>query len=135
MKADTPKEPTEINVSITAVKGTGFEVEKRRFGKKDIPDVYCKITVGDKQWKTKTIKNCLEPVWDETKCFCVQDEKVGVEVQVYDEDDGIADKDDFLGMASFPIGALLTSRNNALDLLDNDGKPTGCCLTLLCKKE
>lgn len=117
------------------MKGSGFQVEKRRFGKKDIPDVYCKFSVSHMEWKTKTIKNNLEPVWNETKCFSVEDDKVSVLVKVYDEDDGIADKDDFLGMASIPLSTLLDAGEKEMDLLSKEGSQTGCIITLLCKKE
>jgi Ca2+-dependent lipid-binding protein len=120
---------------LIAVKGTGFVVEKRRFGKNDIPDVYCKITVGGVTWRTKTIKNDLEPVWNESKSFCVENDKAGVQIQVYDEDDGVADQDDFLGMASYPVGTLLSSGTKDVVLLNKDGTPNGCIVTLKCAAE
>jgi hypothetical protein len=134
---DPPKVgSTEVRFCLTAVKGFGFKVESRRFGKKDIPDTYCMITVGDTmKWRTKTIKNDLAPVWNESQSCCVDNAKAMIQVKVYDEDDGIADKDDLLGMASLPVGTLVSSGTKDLDLLDEAGASTGCVVTLSCSAE
>lgn len=129
-------EPTEVRFCLTVVNGSGFQVEKSRFGKKDIPDVYCQIKVGDKlKWRTKTIKNDLAPAWNESQSCCVDSAKAMIQVKVYDEDDGIADKDDFLGMASLPVGTLLSLGTKELDLLDETGASTGCVVTFKCSAE
>jgi C2 domain len=136
-KVDAPTvKPSEVRFCLTAVKGSGFQVETRRFGKKDIPDVYCAITIGeDIKWRTKTIKNDLAPMWNESKSFCLDNGEAVIHIKVYDEDDGIADTDDFLGMASLPVGTLLSCGTKDLDLLNKDGTSTGCILTFKCSAE
>lgn len=65
-------------------------------------DPYAKLRVGNRQFKSKTIKENLHPVWKEVYEFVVH-EAPGqeLEMELYDED---TDKDDFLGKYNLDLG-------------------------------
>ncbi|XP_044073697.1 extended synaptotagmin-3 isoform X2 [Siniperca chuatsi] len=65
-------------------------------------DPYATIRVGNRHFKTKTIKENLNPVWKEVYEFVVH-EAPGqeLEVEIYDED---TDKDDFIGQYHLDLG-------------------------------
>ncbi|KAK2839528.1 hypothetical protein Q5P01_013268 [Channa striata] len=65
-------------------------------------DPYVKLRVGNRSFKSKTIKQNLNPVWDEVYEFVVH-EAPGqeLEMELYDED---TDKDDFLGRYNLDLG-------------------------------
>ena len=68
---------------ITVACGWGFVVEEHNglLQKDDIPDVYVKISLGDRTCKTKTIMNDCNPTFDETLDFLVsgRDQRVTIE--------------------------------------------------------
>ncbi|XP_056610122.1 extended synaptotagmin-3 [Triplophysa dalaica] len=74
-------------------------------------DPYTVLRVGNKQFKTKTIKETLNPCWNEVYEFVIH-EAPGqeLEVEVYDED---TDADDFLGRYSLDCGEV--KREKELD--------------------
>ncbi|KAK2906311.1 extended synaptotagmin-3 [Channa argus] len=65
-------------------------------------DPYVKLRVGNRNFKSKTIKQNLNPVWNEVYEF-VAHEAPGqeLEMELYDED---TDKDDFLGKYNLDLG-------------------------------
>ncbi|XP_037542236.1 extended synaptotagmin-3 [Nematolebias whitei] len=65
-------------------------------------DPYVKLRVGNRNFKTKTIKENLHPKWNEVYEFVVH-EAPGqeLEMELYDED---TDKDDFLGRYNLDLG-------------------------------
>lgn len=83
-------------VRITAVRGRGFKVQKKTFKKDDIPDVYIRMNFGQnkQKWRTSTIKDSVEPVWDESTTFALNDQDERLTIDVYDEDKGMGDSDD-----------------------------------------
>ena len=134
--AAEPEPPTPINsIVLTAVSGSGFEIERRKFGKDDIPDVYCKVTVGSscEPWQTETVKNDLAPVWNASKNFSIGNQDDVVCLEAYDEDKGIS-KDDLLGKATVSVRQLLEAGDEgvSLDLLSK-GESSGCCVVLRCQ--
>jgi Ca2+-dependent lipid-binding protein len=117
---------------VTAVKGHGFEVEKRALRKDDIPDVYCNVSLGGKLWRTSTIKNSLTPAWNESADFLLSDHDQIVSVHAWDEDTGALDGDDDLGIAKVTVGEILLAGKTAtLELLKED-KGTGAFVALHC---
>ena len=58
---------------ITAKSGRGFVIEKRIGFKDDIPDVYLKVKLGNKLWKTSVQKDNLSPIWNESADFLLSD--------------------------------------------------------------
>jgi hypothetical protein len=118
---------------VTAVKGHGFEVERRALRKNDIQDVYCNISLGGKLWRTSTIKNHLEPAWNESADFLLSDHDQIVTVHAWDEDSGALDADDDLGMAKVTVGEILLAGKRAtVELLQKEDKRTGAFITLHC---
>lgn len=71
-------------------------------------DPYTVLRVGNKQFKTKTIKGNLNPRWNEVYEFVIH-EAPGqeLEVELYDED---TDADDFLGRFSLDCGDVRKDR-------------------------
>lgn len=119
---------------ITLVRGRGFVVEKKTFGKDDIPDVYCNIKLGsEKVWKTPVIKNHLEPEWNETSDFLLCDNDQIVSLEAWDEDNGALDADDFLGIANITVGEILLAGKTIEVELQQDHKGTGAFVTLHCE--
>ncbi|KAI5107508.1 extended synaptotagmin-3 [Silurus meridionalis] len=71
-------------------------------------DPYAVLTVGNQRFKTKTIKETLNPKWEEVYEFVVH-EAPGqeLEVELYDED---TDKDDFMGRFNLDFGEVKKER-------------------------
>ncbi|KAK2850419.1 hypothetical protein Q7C36_009202 [Tachysurus vachellii] len=71
-------------------------------------DPYVVLTVGNQRFKTKTIKETLNPKWDEVYEFVIH-EAPGqeLEVELYDED---TDKDDFMGRFKLDFGEVRKER-------------------------
>ncbi|XP_041858479.1 extended synaptotagmin-3 [Melanotaenia boesemani] len=70
--------------------------------KKGKSDPYATLRVGNRHFKSKTIKNTLDPKWNQVYQF-VAHEAPGqeLEMELYDED---TDKDDFLGCYNLDLG-------------------------------
>ncbi|KAI1289811.1 Extended synaptotagmin-2 [Halotydeus destructor] len=70
-------------------------------------DPYCTIAVGEKEFKTPTIKNTISPKWN-FACEAIVHFALGQDIkfEVMDEDQG--SKDDFLGQASIHLDELMT---------------------------
>lgn len=130
---DTYHAPLGI-ARITLVGGQGFVEEKKSFGAVDVPDVYCRTTVGCcDEWKTSVIKNNMAPEWNESADFLFTDHQQIIQVEAWDEDTGALDADDFLGQAKVTVGELLL-RGRTMDMpLLIDKKETGASLTLSCE--
>ncbi|KAG9349382.1 hypothetical protein JZ751_027825 [Albula glossodonta] len=71
-------------------------------------DPYAVVRVGNSQFRSKTIKENLDPSWNEVYEFVVH-EAPGqeLEVEVFDED---TDKDDFLGRFKLDLGDVMKER-------------------------
>jgi hypothetical protein len=121
-------------VRVTAVKGRGFNIQKKRLKRDDIPDVYCKIMFGSspKVWRTATIPNNTTPAWNESSDFLLSDHGQIISIEAYDEDKGSRDADDRLGSARIAVGKLLLA-GGIMDVeLQQAGTPTGEFITLRC---
>ena len=123
-------------IRLTVVKGSGFQIERRRLKKADIPDVFLKILVGtvNKCWETSVISNSTEPEWNESAAFLFSGNTDVVTVEAYDKDSGRRDGDDFLGSGQVTVGKLILSGGKMDLLLQEDGKPNGAVVTLSCEK-
>ncbi|XP_027008331.1 extended synaptotagmin-3 [Tachysurus fulvidraco] len=75
---------------------------------KGTSDPYVVLTVGNQRFKTKTIKETLNPRWNEVYEFVIH-EAPGqeLEVELYDED---TDKDDFMGRFKLDFGEVRNER-------------------------
>lgn len=117
---------------LTMLHGTGFVVEERNFLQSaDIPDCYVVASMGNAKHRTATIKDDLNPVWDETIDFLLCDFDQVIHMDVIDEDGGPLDPDDFLGAADVTVGqVLLQNGQTTIELLDEGGKPTNARITV-----
>jgi len=129
---------------IELLSGEGFQVQDATWiRKRDIPDVYCLVSMGHDSWRSPTVKDSTTPVWksvdDErghataaSTDFLYSDHNQVVSVHAYDEDNGPLDSDDDLGSAQFTIWQILLEgkRDVCVDLMREDGTKTGATLTL-----
>eukprot|EP00743_Colponemidia_sp_Colp-15_P006197 GILK01006664.1.p1 GENE.GILK01006664.1~~GILK01006664.1.p1 ORF type:complete len:1102 (+),score=210.12 GILK01006664.1:226-3531(+) len=112
-------EPTDIRtpfVKIPTVETIGT-VQVRVVGasglrKADLfsSDPYCLVKLGRQQHKTKVVRKCLNPTWDEEFEFLVSSLEVqSLRLEVYDKDKAFSD--DRIGACDLPLKDLLkTSR-------------------------
>eukprot|EP00977_Amphora_coffeiformis_P017216 scaffold5520_cov167-Amphora_coffeaeformis.AAC.6 len=117
---------------VTIQQGSGFVVEERNvFQKADIPDCYVVATLGNTKRQSATIKDDLKPVWNETMDYVLSDFDQIVHLEVWDEDGGPLDPDDFLGAADVTVGqVLLQGGQITRTLLGEGGKPTTASLSM-----
>ena len=85
---------------LTVLEATGLKNTDQRFLVPDKSDPYAVVRVGSKQVTTATIKNDLNPKWNETHEFLVHSVEQSVRIEVYDDDFG---GDDHLGTAVFSL--------------------------------
>lgn len=132
-------------VSLMAVSGHGFVVKRKRLGKKDIPDVYLKIKVGNNDnnqkevWKTSVVKDSIKPEWNESKIFQYYNIGEGEDTIVvtgWDKNSGKLDTDDYYGEAITTIETILLAGGKIeVQLKDTKGKETGLYIVLKCSLE
>jgi len=120
-------------VRLTVAKGWGFEVEKKRFRRNDVPDLYCNVTFGSspKVWKTGTVRNSTTPEWNESADYLLSDHGQMISLSLFDEDKR-RDADDYLGGARITVGKLLLAGGLKDVELEKAGKPTGLFVSLRC---
>ncbi|KAG5497539.1 hypothetical protein JKF63_03803 [Porcisia hertigi] len=69
-----------------------------------IPDPFVRLTMGEKKYKTKVVKNSLDPVWDETFRFQIADEmSEQVRLEVWNK---CVYSDDLMGYYTLSFGDL-----------------------------
>lgn len=131
---ETIYQPPMGMARVTLGHGRGFIVEKRTFGKDDVPDIYCYVSLGNKTWKSSTVDDCLEPVWNETADYLLSDYDQIITVHAWDLDGGPLDPDDDLGQTKFRVGDLILSGKPVeRELVMKDGKGTGAMISLSCQ--
>lgn len=128
----------KVDIRLIAVEGRGFKIriKKRLLGKKDIPDVYCKIHLLQSQnkaeperWRTATIKDDTSPKWNESKEYKnVNPAKDTIHVDAYDDN---RTKDEYLGSADILVKDLLQKEAMELEL-QKESTLTKTYLTLRC---
>lgn len=130
---DTYQPPVGM-VRLTAMSGRGFKVLKK-FILKDIPDIYCKISLGASSstsppFRTSTKMDCLHPTWYDEHCdFILYDMDQKVYVEVFDQDLG-PDPDDPLGEAEITVRDLFRNDGSKELRLTLDGEYTDTYVTL-----
>ncbi|KAF9734873.1 hypothetical protein PMIN02_001869 [Paraphaeosphaeria minitans] len=120
----------ERAVGISGPKKSGA---KRLLAKivKDVPDCYCKVTVGAEEvWRTSTKKNDHDPEWNETHDFLVSDFDQNIVLDVDDDDVGA---DDDIGEGSISIKDILLGGGSKDIALEHKGERTGAHLTVHAK--
>mmetsp|Transcript_14135 Transcript_14135/g.30160 ORF Transcript_14135/g.30160 Transcript_14135/m.30160 type:complete len:922 (-) Transcript_14135:239-3004(-) len=131
--------PSTTTIRVTAVRGRGYIIKKRRLGKKDdVPDVYCTLRIitggpGDQsaaKWRTATVKDDTMPTWNEAHVFSDVDPVRDIlRADVYDENS--KGSDELLGSAEFSLERLLRKRTCEVEL-KNGAESTGAYVTLMC---
>ena len=119
-----PGEGGGSRIRVTALRGWGFVIKKRKLKKDDVPDTYCVIRVNKskEEWKTSTIKDDCMPNWNETCDFAgINPARCSIHVDVYDKN-GHRGKDDFVGSARFPVETLLRKRLMELELRSGNAR-------------
>ena len=129
-------EPPVGVVRLLVMNGTGFVIEDRGLLQSpDIPDCYVLASVGDTEQRSLTIKDNTNPVWNERMDFILCDYDQIIHLDVYDEDAGALDPDDFLGMADTTVGqVLLEGGSSQLPLQDDRGKLTDAVVNISCER-
>mmetsp|Transcript_27230 Transcript_27230/g.58507 ORF Transcript_27230/g.58507 Transcript_27230/m.58507 type:complete len:713 (+) Transcript_27230:50-2188(+) len=122
-------------VNVTIIGGKGFKITKKKFGMKDIPDVYCTVKYGSspKVWRTSTVKNNVSPEWKESEKYILSNENEVISLDAWDANR----KGDDTHYGSFRVTVakvLLSSGKIEMELLKK-GANTGCFVTLSCFKE
>jgi Ca2+-dependent lipid-binding protein len=114
--------------------GKGFVVEDRGvFQKPDIPDCFLVCSLGDTEHKTSTVKDDLSPTWNEKMDYLFCDFDQIIHMDVYDEDAGPLDPDDYLGSADVTVGEILLEGGSMeLSLHETGGKLTGAKVAVAC---
>ena len=131
---ETNKTKTSGTVRITAVRGRGFKVQKRRFLKDDVPDIYLnlKFDSDDYIWRTSTVRNSISPEWNESADFSLFHHDQVIVIDLFDEDRNASDADDELGNVRITVGELLLAGGGTELAVKQKGRPTGAFITLQC---
>ena len=98
---------------------------------KDIPDVYCEISLGaSKSFRTSTKRDNLYPVWEgESQDFMLYDMDQTVYLRVLDEDSAL-EADSLLGSAEVSVRDLFGEGGGLEVELEKDGMKHGIFVTL-----
>ena len=121
-------------VNVTAVRGRGFVIE-RGVITDDVPDVYLLTQFGSSPtpWRTKTVWDDLNPVWNESAHFVLSDYDQNIRIHAWDEDKSPLDPDDDLGEAEMTVGDMLVAGGTAEVELLIDEEESGAHVTLACE--
>lgn len=75
-------------------------------------DPYVKLQLGRNRFRTKVVKKCLNPSWNEEFSFRVEDLSEELSICVLDEDKYF--NDDFVGQLKVPISSVFDAENKSL---------------------
>jgi len=126
--------PTPIGtVRITAVRGRGFQVQKRRLLKNDVPDIYLNVKFDSKDylWRTSTVRNSTTPEWNESADFSLMSHDQVIDLDLFDEDRKSMRGDEEMGNVTITVGELLLAGGET-ELEIKKGRASGAFLTLRC---
>jgi len=122
-------------VRISIISGVGFTIKKKRLKKNDIPDIYCMVKFGTspKEWRTPTIKDSIEPSWNnESNEYSLQNLNQVISLEVMDENK--RGKDDHVGSARTTVGNVLLRGGEMEMRLQKNGRDTGAFIQIGCIK-
>lgn len=71
---------------VIAKRGRGFNKERKAGFIRTVPDVFVKVKFGLDKFRTRHVRNSLEPVWDCAHTFIVYDLDQPLELKVMDKD-------------------------------------------------
>ncbi|KAJ9565690.1 hypothetical protein OSB04_001656 [Centaurea solstitialis] len=89
-------------IKANVVRGTDLAIRDVRSS-----DPYVMLTLGNQSMKTRVIKNCLNPVWNEKLMLSIPDNVPLLKVSVFDKDKFTTD--DFMGEAEIDIEPLVSA--------------------------
>ncbi len=113
--------PAPVGVLIVTMIGAQDLKKADTFGKSD---PFVVLTLTEQTFKTKMIKNTLDPTWNETFEILIHDPAVQLlELEVFDDDFGIA-KNDSLGNCQVPLSVLVPHKIKGFNIPLTD-TPTG----------
>lgn len=124
-------------VKLTAVQGRDFKIQRRFLQESRMANAYLKIQVGsrpDTVWRTKTIDNSREPMWNETSAFVLSSKNETIQIEAYDDGKGRNYRDDKLGSAQLTVDDILLAGGSKEVELEAKDKPTGTFITIKCEK-
>jgi Ca2+-dependent lipid-binding protein len=111
--------PPKANVILTIHKAK--KLPKKGFLGKSDP--YTIVTLDKQTFRTKTIKNNLNPEWNHEMVLEIYpDSKEVIMLEVFDDDTG---KDDFIGKANIPIDAIVKARQLLNHWISLEGTKSG----------
>lgn len=125
-------------VSITIVRGTNFQMKKRRVRKTEYcPNLYCVVRVGSspQKWRTSTMFDSILPNWDESKEFPTTSRNNVINVDVFDQKKKSLKKspDEHIGQCRVTVGQVLLDGGIRNAELLRDGKKIGAFIEMECK--
>jgi Synaptotagmin-like mitochondrial-lipid-binding domain/C2 domain len=123
-------------VRVTVLSASDLRVEKHKFRlrksqRSDTPDSYVRVEIVDRNnrkitqpWQTSTITDSLEPIWNESKDFHIDEHlSHSIRMEIYDVDDAPLDrKDDHLGSVHVSIQTVLLSSNDGIMIIPIEPK-------------
>jgi len=127
---------TSRKVKVTVVSGQVFEIIKKRFRKDDIPDLYCTLKFGSNpnEWRTGTIKDSMNPEWNESKIYTfANDQSQVISLNVWDANK--TSNDTLVGSLRVALGKVLVNFGEMELELEKEGAGIGAFLTVACKLE
>eukprot|EP00668_Euglena_longa_P015743 GGOE01019884.1.p1 GENE.GGOE01019884.1~~GGOE01019884.1.p1 ORF type:complete len:963 (+),score=311.32 GGOE01019884.1:22-2889(+) len=86
----------------------------RQFFKADLSDPYAIVRLGAETFRTATVKDCLNPVWQARHEFLVHSDAQALDVYVFDEDH--LDPDDELGNGQLAVPDIVQQGDVWLDI-------------------
>lgn len=111
---------------ITLVSGTGFKSTGTLI--KDVPDVYCMVSLGaEEPIQSKTKNNSEEPEWNQSFDMLWCDNEQTIKLSAWDDD---SMKDDHLGVGEVSLTAVIAAGKSKAVPLSLYGKPTGASVTV-----
>ncbi len=114
---------------LTLESGSGFKTTGKFI--KDVPDVYCQISLGAEEVvRSKTKNNSNDPVWNQKFDFLLADYEQNIKIRAWDDD--IAGDDD-LGTGTLCVKELLAAGKKKQVPIYVDGKDTGSKVTVSCQ--
>ncbi|CAJ1929081.1 unnamed protein product [Cylindrotheca closterium] len=129
----TTEEADVQQVKVTILGGQGFKIKKKKLRKNDIPDVYCNVKFASSPnvWRTATIKDSVNPIWNESKIYNLANERAIINIQAMDANKRGDDTE--LGGFRVQVSKILLN-GGKMDLeLEQGGKGQEAYITVQCE--
>ena len=111
-------------VNVTVISASNV---KNVDGILDKSDPYCEVFIGDSFYKTETVQNDLNPVWNKKMTFVLHDKPEKVDFKVSDEN--MINKNVYIGSASLDFNDMFESNEvideKELPIMEDNGDEAG----------